>query len=71
MPRCFSFQEGVVVNNMHSKRIKVGELDIHYLTGGYGDPLIVIHGGANGAGAWKENLAELSKYYTVYIPDLP
>jgi len=71
MPRCFSFAGRSDGEYMHSKRIKVGELDIHYLTGGYGDPLIVIHGGANGAGAWKENLAELSKYYTVYVPDLP
>ena len=57
--------------NIHSKKIKVGKLDIHYVTGGHGEPLVVIHGGANGAGAWKENLVELSKNYTIYVPDLP
>ncbi len=56
---------------IHSKKVKVGELDIHYVTGGQGDPLVVIHGGANGAGAWRENLLELSKNYTVYVPDMP
>ena len=60
-----------MVNNIHSKQMKVGGLDIHYVTGGQGEPLIVIHGGANGAGAWKENLVELSRNYTIYVPDLP
>ncbi|GAG41184.1 unnamed protein product, partial [marine sediment metagenome] len=32
------------MNNIHSKKIKVGELDIHYLTAGCGAPLVVIHG---------------------------
>ena len=51
--------------------MKVGELDIHYLTGGYGDPLVVIHGGGEGASAWLQNVEELSRYYSVYVPDLP
>lgn len=54
-----------------SKNIKVGELDIHYVTGGQGEPLVVIHGGLNGAGAWRKTVTELSKNYTVYVPDLP
>lgn len=59
------------VSNIESKRIKVGELDIHYLSGGNGDPLVVIHGGSNGARAWMKNVEELSRSYTVYVPDLP
>ncbi len=51
--------------------IKVGQLDIHYLTGGEGEPLIVIHGGGGSGRAWLKNAAELSKYYQVYLPDLP
>ena len=60
-----------MANNIQSKRIKVGGLDIHYLSGGEGDPLVVIHGGSEGAIAWAENMAELSGSYTVYVPDLP
>ena len=60
-----------MVNNIHSNKIKVGELDIHYLTGGHGDPLIVVHGGGNGARAWRKNIKALSENYTVYVPDLP
>jgi pimeloyl-ACP methyl ester carboxylesterase len=32
---------------------------------------VIIHGGGDGARAWLKNAEELSKYYSVYIPDLP
>lgn len=57
--------------NLRPENIKVGHLDIHYLTGGEGEPLIVIHGGGGSGRAWLKNAAELCKYYQVYIPDLP
>jgi len=57
--------------SLRPENIKVGYLDIHYLTGGEGEPLIVIHGGGDSGRAWRENAAELSKYYHVYLPDLP
>jgi len=57
--------------NLRPGRVKVGHLDIHYLTGGEGEPLIVIHGGGESGHAWLQNVAELSKYYQVYLPDLP
>jgi len=60
-----------MTQKIHKKRIKIGELDIHYLTGGQGTPLIVIHGGSGGAKAWLKNMAELAANYTVYAPDLP
>lgn len=60
-----------MANNIHSKKIKVGGLDIHYFTGGKGDPLVVIHGGGDGARAWLGNMAELAENYTIYVPDLP
>jgi 4,5:9,10-diseco-3-hydroxy-5,9,17-trioxoandrosta-1(10),2-diene-4-oate hydrolase len=56
---------------MHSKQIKVGGLDIRYFTGGEGDPLVVIHGGGDGASGWLESVAPLCKKYRVYVPDLP
>jgi len=60
-----------MVNNIHSQQIKVGKLDIHYLTGGCGDPLVVIHGGGNGAEGWLQNVTELGEHYRIYVPDLP
>lgn len=59
------------MKNIHSKKVKVGELDIHYFTGGHGDPLVVIHGGSGGARAWIRNMEGLCENYTVYIPDMP
>jgi pimeloyl-ACP methyl ester carboxylesterase len=56
---------------LRRESIKVGHVDIHYLAGGEGEPLIVIHGGGDSGRAWRRNAAELSKYYQVYIPDLP
>ena len=66
-----NLKEGEMANKIHSKEMKVDKFDIHYLTGGQGDPLVIIHGGGEGARAWLQNLAELSRYYTVYVPDLP
>ncbi|MBI2869101.1 MAG: alpha/beta fold hydrolase [Chloroflexi bacterium] len=57
--------------SIFSKVIRVGRLRIRYFTGGHGEPLVVLHGGADGARSWLKNAAELSKYYRVYIPDLP
>jgi len=59
------------IERIHRKKIKVGELDIHYFTGGQGDPLVMIHGGGAGADSWVQNIAELSQNYSVYVPDLP
>lgn len=60
-----------MVDNIYSKQVKVGKLDIHYFTGGQGDPLVVIHGGGGGAEGWLQSAAELSRHYRVYVPDLP
>jgi pimeloyl-ACP methyl ester carboxylesterase len=57
---------------IHSKQIRVGNLDIRYFTGGKGEPLVLVHGGSGGgAKDWLENLAELCKHFTIYAPDLP
>ena len=59
------------MDNIHSKKIKVDGLDIHYFTAGQGDPLVVLHGGGGDARTWLDNIAMLSNSYTVYVPDLP
>lgn len=59
------------MNRIYSKNIKIGDMDIHYLVGGKGAPLVVIHGGSDGAKAWKKTMAALIKNYTLFIPDMP
>lgn len=56
---------------IYEKRIKIGGLKINYFTGGQGEPLVIIHGGGDGAKSWLKNIEELSQHYKVYIPDLP
>lgn len=51
--------------------MRVNTLDINYLVMGQGEPLVIIHGGGDGASAWWNNAKELSKNYRVYVPDLP
>lgn len=59
------------MSSIQSRRIKINGLDIHYLTGGKGDPLIIVHGGSEGASAWLKNIEILAHKYTIYIPDMP
>jgi len=60
-----------VVNNIQSKISKVNGIDVHYYVKGEGAPLIIVHGGSEGAQAWKGNIALLAKQYRVFVPDLP
>jgi pimeloyl-ACP methyl ester carboxylesterase len=59
------------VNSIQSKTCQINGIDVHYLTKGEGAPLIIIHGGSDGAEAWKANIALLAKQYHVFVPDLP
>ena len=69
---CFSLgKEDVTLDNIRSRRTKVGNIDVNYYFGGQGDPLIVLHGGASGSEAWMKTVSELTKNFAVYLPDLP
>jgi len=59
------------MNSIHSHRANINGLDIHYLTGGKGEPLIIVHGGGDGASAWMKNGIVLSRKFTIYVPDMP
>jgi pimeloyl-ACP methyl ester carboxylesterase len=59
------------MGGIQSKRVCIDGLDIHYLTGGKGEPLIIVHGGSSGASAWVKNLEVLARKYTIYMPDMP
>ena len=58
------------MSNLSGKAIKVRNTNIHYFTGGAGEPLVIIHGGG-GSQPWLNRAQELSGNYTVYVPDLP
>jgi len=56
---------------IYRKSLKMGRIKINYFTCGNGEPLVIVHGGGEGAESWFKNIEELSKNYRVYIPDLP
>jgi pimeloyl-ACP methyl ester carboxylesterase len=49
----------------------IGGREVLYYTAGWGEPLVVIHGGGSDARAWWNNIRVLAEKYTVYAPDLP
>jgi pimeloyl-ACP methyl ester carboxylesterase len=49
----------------------VNGIKIHYVTGGKGDPLVLIHGFGQNWYMWNRILPELSKHFTIIAPDLP
>ena len=46
------------------------EVKLHYLEGGTGQPLVIVHGWRSEAAEWSFNLDELAKYYHVYFLEL-
>jgi pimeloyl-ACP methyl ester carboxylesterase len=48
----------------------VNGVNIHYVIGGKGDPLVLVHGFGQNWYMWNRLLPELSKYFTVIAPDL-
>lgn len=49
----------------------VDGVNIHYVIGGTGEPLVLLHGFAQNWYMWNRILPELSKHFTVIAPDLP
>ena len=48
----------------------VNGVKIHYVTGGKGEPLLLVHGFGENWYMWNRLLPELSKHFTVIAPDL-
>lgn len=50
--------------------VNVNGVDIHYVTGGQGEPLLLIHGFGQNWFMWNRLLPELSKHFTIIAPEL-
>jgi len=57
--------------NFKHANANVNGVNIHYVIGGKGEPLILIHGFGQNWYMWNRLLPEFSKYFTVIVPDLP
>jgi pimeloyl-ACP methyl ester carboxylesterase len=57
--------------NFKSEMAHVNGINIHYVIGGQGEPLMLVHGFGQNWYMWNRLLPELSKHFTVIAPDLP
>jgi pimeloyl-ACP methyl ester carboxylesterase len=48
----------------------VNGVKIHYVTGGSGDPLVLLHGFGQNWFMWNRLMPELSKHFTIIAPDM-
>lgn len=56
--------------NFKDQMANVNGINIHYVIGGAGDPLVLVHGFGQNWFMWNRLLPELSKHFTVIVPDL-
>src|SRR5260221_164964 len=57
-------------SNFKHEYAQVNGVKIHYVIGGSGEPLVLIHGFGQNWYMWNRLLPELSKHFTVIAPDL-
>jgi pimeloyl-ACP methyl ester carboxylesterase len=58
-------------SNFKHATSKINGVDVHYVIGGTGEPLVLLHGFGQNWYMWNRILPELSKHFTVIAPDLP
>ena len=63
-----SFQIGNVTFTHHTAT--VNSIQLHYVMGGKGDPVVLLHGWPETWYAWHRVIPDLAKNYTVIVPDL-
>jgi pimeloyl-ACP methyl ester carboxylesterase len=56
--------------NFKHANATVNGINIHYVVGGTGDPLVLVHGFGQNWYMWNRLLPALSKHFTVIAPDL-
>lgn len=54
-----------------SRTVEVDGLELHYLTAGRGEALILLHGYAETSRMWRPVIPVLAERFTVIAPDLP
>jgi pimeloyl-ACP methyl ester carboxylesterase len=57
-------------SNFKHQMANVNGVNIHYVIGGTGEPLLLIHGFGQNWYMWNRLLPELSKHFTVIAPDM-
>ena len=58
-------------SNFKSAYAKVNGIEVHYVIGGSGEPLVLLHGFGQNWYMWNRLLPEFSRHFTVIAPDMP
>ena len=67
-PNGNSFQMGNMTFSHNT--VSVNGIKLHYVIGGHGDPVVLLHGWPETWYAWHNVMPPLAKNYTVIAPDL-
>src|SRR4051794_6824723 len=67
-PNGTSFQVDNMTFSHHTT--SVNDIQMHYVIGGHGDPVVLLHGWPETWYAWHKVMPALAKNYTVIAPDL-
>ena len=75
MGKLFSYEveskhEDGVKSELTRCYVTVSGFRMSYITGGQGDPVILLHGLGSGNADWRRTLPALVKHFTVYAPDM-
>jgi pimeloyl-ACP methyl ester carboxylesterase len=54
-----------------SRNADIDGVTIHYMTGGHGAPLVLLHGYAETSRMWRPIMPLLAERFTLIVPDLP
>jgi pimeloyl-ACP methyl ester carboxylesterase len=65
-----SIEPAAPPSNFKHQTANVNGVNIHYVIGGEGEPLVLVHGFGQNWFMWNRLLPELSKHFTVIAPDL-
>jgi pimeloyl-ACP methyl ester carboxylesterase len=57
-------------SNFKDQTASINGINVHYVIGGEGEPLVLVHGFGQNWFMWNRLLPELSKHFTVIAPDL-
>jgi abhydrolase domain-containing protein 6 len=59
------------LSRLEAKQVQVGPHTLHYLEGGAGEPVLLLHGLFGDKDHWTQFSRELTPYFRVIAPDLP
>lgn len=66
-----SFEIGNVTFSHNTLTVGNGTVQLHYVIGGHGNPVVLLHGWPETWYEWRHVMPALAKNYTVIAPDMP